>query len=264
METTEDHDGTQLNEELLTCHDKSRNSGFECLSQPNGPLPSEPASDSVLDSHDGHLKELFPIDKCENDLSVKCEAGGTSSLSNRTGRVRFAKDLLLKAANNQAVPEIDKPRSLIFSDEPSEISGEPHHKQDPKNMPDIKELIDFIGEPNFRKSSSISSRNNKGFIKKNAINGNLRKSDNNDTVNSRDFQDGTSNRIEDEETSNLEFKPTDFMDAKASSKVSVPTRNKDQRQPKVARSSRKAEENRGVCSYAQINITEFFARFMLK
>ncbi|GFP85838.1 hypothetical protein PHJA_000727600 [Phtheirospermum japonicum] len=107
-------------------------------------------------------------------------------------------------------------------------------------MPVIHGLLDLLREQQCASSISTSGNNKKGrLVKENALIGNLQISDNNNNnrLTSWDFHDGTSEN-DDEETSNSDIVSVDFADAKASSEVSVPMRDKDERQLKGTSFSR--------------------------
>ncbi|KAI3459527.1 hypothetical protein Pfo_016190 [Paulownia fortunei] len=246
-ETTMENEGTQPKKALLDVllsFAEYRNTEFECLSHSCGLLPSGPATVS----QDGHLKE-FPLNKCENDLpeyqNARYEGGERSSLSNSIQKVLDLKD-------DQGAGEIDKPRSLTFTHERFERSNETSREEEEK-LPIIKGLIDFIRLQEDLPSNSTNCCNNMG-LKENSLNANLLTFDNNDKLTSLDFPAGTS-RIEDEETSKLDFKSIDFTELKTSLEVSFPTSNKDQRQLKETHLSRKAE-NKVLVRFLRSYVTE--------
>ncbi|KAL6526612.1 hypothetical protein OROGR_015702 [Orobanche gracilis] len=257
METTEHHEGAQLAEALsdvlFDIHSKNRNLDFECLSHPNDPLSGEPAS-----GQDGILKEPFSPDILENDRTVSHEGGGTSSSFSRICKALHLKDLPMNPAINQAVSEIDKPRSLVYSYEPFELSSKPHPKPDTENMPDIKDLIEIIRVPKSELSDSTTTCINKGFTKKNALDCTLQTSDDTYSVNPPDIQDGASEN-EDMETSNLDFKSTNFADAKEKLEVLVPRRNNDKKRSKGTQFPRKeTDENRVLVRFLRKTLAEDF------
>ncbi|KAL6571402.1 hypothetical protein OROHE_003045 [Orobanche hederae] len=256
-ETTEHHEGTQLAEALsdvlFDIHNKNGNLDFECLSHPNDPLPGEPAS-----GQDDILKQPFSPDIWENDQTVSHEGGETSSSFSRIRKALHLKDLHMNPPTNQAVAQIDKPRSLFYSSEPLELSSEPHPKQDTENMPDIKDLIEIIRVPKSELSDSTTTCINKGFTKMNALDGTLQTSNDRYSVNPPDIQDGTSEN-EDEETINLDFKSTNFADAKDKLEVLVPRRNNDKKRSKGTQFPRKeTDENRVLVRFLRKTLPENF------